>query len=301
MTAQSSTLNTDYFNRRPFSGHGFILDFKEAARALPADTGRDYIPALDWRVKNGNMYSGAERQELLTRRRSDAETKIIATFDPKDTSNLPDITACAFNVKKAGDMYIAVPDALETVLPKIHTAAMDALQLYGAELFAKTNMSFIVQRNTIETGEAARPHFAHWHNHITNHESIDMAYLFHDILGTENKLTHHNGASIKTTEVIAPDHVMTRFGGEIMHRSQPNENKTSRREWGALTINIEPARGGRSQNHRSENDAQVSENSAFFDAFKKAANHVIGQDQSVHRLEHPQTLIEFTNTHIEHN
>lgn len=305
MNKEQQTLDTHYFNNRAQNDRGLILDYREAVNALPSHTGQDYITTFDWRTRNGSFYSGADKNDLIKQRSIDAEPRIIATFDPHDTDDLIDITANAFNIKKKGNDYIALPQELKTVLPRVHAAVMDLLNLCGADYFLNSEMDFILNRTDVKSDTAQRPHFADWHVHNEKGETTDMIYLMSNQFGTEYKLDQHEGAFIQETILSAPDGSIVRMGGGISHRSptlteSTLENRaTTRREWGALTITSEKTPINRNANNRSHNMALIGRDHSLFETFKAEANDTCNQDKSLHVLETPQTLIEYTNTDLE--
>lgn len=300
MTSNKQILNSQYFNAQETAKdrEGLILDYQNALESLPNDTGQDYIKQSDYRLQSG-IFRNAE---VVKQRSEIAEPKIIATFDPHDTSDLPDITSDGFRVKNKGDDFIALPSELETALPKVHAAALDLLKLYGEDTFKEAEITFVLQRNDIEQGQAPRPHFAGWHNHINGGEKTDILYLFHDVLGTEFQLNHHEGEPIETIETGLPDNVLSRIGGEIMHRSKPeNPHDTLRREWGGLKVTIDKQPISASQNGRSNNLSMVGRDSPLFEKFSQAAQNIIERQNSVHAFTQPKNVIGFAPAELEHS
>lgn len=296
MKIRSDAISTHYFMDYP-SDSGLILDFRDAASQLPEAAGEKYVHATDWRLTS-TFSRDPEAQKL---RNKDAETRIIALCDDISQEELPDFTFSAMTVKRPGDMHLAIPDILGFTLSRVHAAAFDALKLYGPDIFEKAKMSFIVQRTDIEQGETHRPHVSQWHNHISGGENTDMVYLFHNVLGTENKLSSHNGASISPVTIIAPDYSLSRVGGEIIHRPQLNDGDELRREWGALIVNIEPAQQTRMRNNSgSFNNVMVTRDHSNFERFKEKADQVLDEDARLHVLPAPETLIDYTDAHIEY-
>ena len=287
MAALRKNLDTRYFESHP-SDRGLVLDFAQAATDLPSATGAEFVEAFDWRVRSASL-SDASAQE---RRRRDAETQIIAFCDDEPQEDLPDITCNALSVKKPGDLHICLPDVFDFALSRINCAAADALRLFGAERFERTSMLFIVQRTDVEPDTCHRPHISHWHDHLSNGQNMDMVYLFHNVLGTENRFFHHNGEAINAVELVAPDNSLSRIGGEIVHRPQQNEGATLRREWGALILNIKPQAVRRRELPRSMNSVAIERGSTHFDAFKDAASRILDGDKRLHPLPSPQTLID---------
>lgn len=296
MKIRSDAISTTHINNCS-KDDGLVLDFNEAAQNLPEGTGADYIQATDWRLTS----TFSRDPEIAASRRKDAETRIIALCDDVSQDDLPDMTFSAILVKRVGDMHLCVPEVLDFALNRVHAAAFDALNLYGAEVFEKAKMRFIVQRTDVETGEAHRPHVAKWHDHLSGGENTDMVYLFHNVLGTENKLSSHNGASISPVTIVAPDHSLSRVGGEIIHRPQSNNGGELRREWGALIVNIEPAQQTRLRsNGGSYNTVMLDRDNPNFEKFKEKADQVLGEDTRLHVLPESKTLIDYTGAHIEY-
>lgn len=282
-----NTLNTQYFTNHP-KEESFVIDLQDDVSALSQDVGADYVSAQDWRVKNGASFS-PDAQDVREHRKDDAKTKVIATFPTHATDDLPDITAGGMIIKRSGTMHLALPDVFETSLPKIHAAAQNVLQLGGAEYFKNSEMTLVVQRTDIEPQQAHRPHFAHWHNHSEKGENADLVFLWHDVMGTEHR--------VEGQEVVAPDNVLTRMGGEQEHRSQTNDtDEKVHREWGALVVKSEAQKPTRSSNYMSENHAlYVGRDDPLFGEFSDAAQAVLEQNSSFHILDDPQDLAEFVS------
>lgn len=294
MKIRSNAISTTYINGCS-RDEGLVLDFNEAAQNLPEGTGADYIHAKDWRL--GAVSS--RNPDACSTRRKDAETRVIALCDDVPQEALSDCTFSSMIVKRVGDMHLALPEILDFTLSRVNAAAFDALKLYGPELFEKAKMTFIVQRTDVESGEVHRPHVAKWHDHLSGGENTDMVYLFHNSLGTENRLTSHNGSSISPVTIIAPDYSLSRVGGEITHRPQLNEGDELRREWGALIINIEPAILSRARcNGGSFNNVLVTRDDSNFEPFKEKANQVLDEDTRLHVLPESKTLIDYVGVDI---
>lgn len=294
MTAHNKIIDTNYFNNPRSTDSGLILDYRDAINTLPRDAGKEYVSSHDYRLKPGAFLDkGAE-----TQRAKIAEPHIIATFDPHDTANLPDITANGMIVKNRGSDYIALPDVFETALPKIHAAAMDVLKLYGKDRFVNAEFLVSLNRTDVEKGTSQRPSFAGWHDHVSNGETSDLAYLFSDYVGTEYQLTKHEGQLITNLKTEAPDSVITRMGGEISHRSQTVQQDI-RREWGALVVLLEKPRANRNLNNRSYNNALVNRDETLFEEFNDNAMRSIARNSTTRVLDTPRTLIDFKGLDVE--
>lgn len=293
-------LDSNYFNTQAFEKDrdGLVLDYKSVLDAHPntGNTASEYIKQSDYRLQPGAFAN----QKIKKERSKIAEPHIIATFDPHDTQDLPDITASGFTIKHKGDDFIAIPIELKTALTKVHAAANDLLQLYGKEQFKQAEITFVLQRNDIETGKAPRPHFAGWHTHVNGSEKTDLLYLFHDVLGTEYKLQHHNGDTIEATEISLPNNVISRMGGEIQHRSKPeNPHDTLRREWGGLKVLIDKQPITAGQNNKSCNLSMVKRDSPLFEKFSLTAQNIIKETNTIQPLGQPQRVLDLHE--IDHN
>ena len=296
MKIRSNAISTTHINGCS-RDEGLVLDFNEAAQNLPEGTGADYIHAMDGRLTS--VFS--RDPDADSKRRKDAETRIIALCDDVPQEDLPDMTFSSIIVKRSGDMHLALPEILDFTLSRVHAAALDALKLYGPELFEEAKMKFIVQRTDVEKGNTHRPHVAKWHDHLSGGEHTDMVYLFHNVLGTENRLTSHNGSSISPITIIAPDHSLSRVGGEVIHRPQLNEGDELRREWGALIVNIKPPILSRANsNGGSYNNVLVTRDNSNFEPFKEKADQVLDEDTRLHILPEPETLIDYTGADIDY-
>lgn len=298
-TSKPDTINTSYFLKHP-KDRGLVLDFEETAKTLPNNTGNHYIAVLDQRISS-STYPYSKRQSFEKHRAIDAETHIVALYDDGPQEELPDITNNAMRIKKPETMHISLPDIFDFTLSRIYISALDALKLYGAETFKKTEMWFIVQRTDVAPGQCHRPHISNWHNHISSGENTDLTYLFHNLLGTENRLIRHKGQKIQTLELIIPDGAISRLGGEIDHRPQQNNlNTVLRRLWGGLIIKLEQEQTSRNANNRAENTVMINRNDPMFKRFKDAAEHILKYDTRIHTLDSPQTLIEYSGTNVEY-
>ncbi len=296
MKIRSDAISTRVMNECS-SDKGLVLDFNDHAKNLPDGTGADYIQAKDWRLTS----SFSRDPEVTASRSKDAETRVIALCDDVEQEDLPDMTFSSFLVKRVGDMHLCLPEIMDFSLSRVHAAAMDALNLYGSELFEKASMKFIVQRTDVEAGDTHRPHVARWHDHLSNGENTDMVYLFHNVLGTENRFTSHDGKPIAPVTVIAPDNSLSRVGGEVIHRPQTNDGDELRREWGALIINIEPAIQTRANsNGSSYNNSSVKLEDPKFETFKEKADQILDADTRLHVLDESETLIDYVGADIEY-
>ncbi len=296
MKTRPDSISTRYLNNYS-RDEGLVLDFNEVAQNLPEGTGADYVHARDCRLTS--FFS--RDPDAYSTRRKDAETRVIALCDDVPQEALPDCTFSSMIVKRVGDMHLAIPEILDFTLSRVNASAFDALKLYGAELFEKAKMTFIVQRTDVESGEVHRPHVAKWHDHLSDGEHTDMVYLFHNVLGTENRLSSHNGASISPVTITAPDFSLSRVGGEIIHRPQVNEGGELRREWGALIVNIDPPILTRARsNGGSYNNVLVQRDSSNFEPFKEKANKVLDEDVRLHILPESETLINYVGVGIDY-
>ncbi len=292
-TSRPPKMNNNFF-REHSREKGLVLDFNDAAKEMDFDGSQDYVQAMDYRLHS----TFSRDAEAVKARSAHAETHIIATCDDVDQENLADITCDAMTVKRAGDMHIALPEAYDFTLSRINAAALDALKLYGPEVFEETSMLLIVQRTDVDPGDCHRPHISNWHDHISGGQNTDTVYLFHNKLGTEYRFNTHKGQKIDQVEIAAPDNTLARVGGEIIHRPQTNQGDELRREWGALIVNIKPAVMTRASNYRSDNNALVKADNPLFDAFKQRAQEILDADTRLHVLDEPQTLIEYTQTDV---
>ena len=291
MKIRDDVIKTDYFNTYP-ADMGLVIDFADFEDLLSVDAGADYVQVMDYRLTSIFSGNSADTLQAKSQRAKDAEPLLVATFDSAPQEDLPDIVSSAMTIKNPGDMHIALPEFFDFSLSRVHTAAFDALKLLGPDVFKESNMLFIVQRTDVESGETHRPHVAQWHDHVSGGQNTDLVYLFHNNLGTENRVTAHNGEAVKPIELIMPDNSLSRVGGEIVHRPQENVGVDLRREWGGLTINIQPKHGGRGQNYLAENPVMIDRDHDLFEQFKSTASQILSADQTIHPLHEPETLVD---------
>lgn len=260
---------------------GLLIDFEFVAQNLPENAGKDYV-----RV---NMAGGENAQK----RAALAETHVITTRDHVDLSDAPNVTANGMVIKNSGDFHVGLPDVFDFTLSRVHAACMDSLKLYGADRFKDAQLQMVVHRTDIEPGDAHRPVFAKWHNHVNDSGNIDFAYLFHDILGTEYQFDTHKGQGIERTELVAPNGLMTRMGSELMHRSRENDTgEVQRREWGAILVHHTKPPLTRADNGRSSNRGLVGRDSPNFDIFAEKGLESLQIDTTTTILPETRTLIE---------
>jgi hypothetical protein len=146
----------------------------------------------------------------------------------------PDASHHALPIKNTDSMMVALPDCYSFAIPMAKLVTNDLLTLYGKEKFRSLKLSFILQRSDFESGTVHRANFPNWHTHNNGRAPIDLTYQFTNTLGTEFILAGTNGEPFILN---APINALTRFGGEIPHRSpQNNTNITMRRSWGAFLI-----------------------------------------------------------------
>lgn len=300
MKARDDMITTRSFDSYP-KDLGLVLDFSDVAALLPKDAGEGYVPATHWRLHN-TFSGGDEDKAVKTRRNIDAEARTIGFYQDEEQDDLVDIGASAMIVKRVGQMHLTLPQTFDFALSRVHAAAFDALKLYGPELFEQTQMMFIVQRTDIEPQEAHRNNFANWHSHSSSNENYDMLYSFFNTLGTEVKTSTHHGQRITEVEMTAPNNSILRIGAEVSHRSQVNTSKEDiRREWGALTINVEQPKSQRNQNYLSTNRVMVDRDDPNFDVFKDKAADILVSDASLQVLEEPETLLDVTDAEAEYS
>ena len=303
MKTRDDMITTRYFDSYP-KDQGLVIDMADIAEHLPEGAGIDYIAATDYRLTSTFGFSSSDGKSLadLKHQRSiDAETHIIAAYDAEPQDDLPDFGASGMVVKRKGQMHLAMPEIFDFALSRVNAAAQDALKLYGPEQFKDAEMLLIVQRTDIEPQEAHRQPFASWHDHLSGGQNIDMIYSFSNTLGTESKLSTHQGRRIEPVELVTPNARIMRIGGEIAHRSQRNVTEHDiRREWGALTINFKPSDNRRAQNFLSTNATMVKPDDPRFEGFKEKAAKILGDDFSVQAYEKPKTLIEENDVDVEY-
>jgi hypothetical protein len=147
-------------------------------------------------------------------------------------------------VKRKGSHAVALPECFSFAASMAKVVAQDLLELYGPELFERCDIELVVKRAALEPGEALRPEFSGWHDHMTKGFGTDLIYGFSDILPTEFKTPD---GKIH----VPPEHSLVRFGAEEIHRSQTNPtDKTLRRTWGAFVVSFDQKpKNGTSSNH----------------------------------------------------
>lgn len=198
----------------------YVLDFAKVAAARGSDT-RNYQTAYGTPL--GHSLS-VDQQEF--NREAVAQPIILGYLD--DFSLSADSFSCSLAVKKPDSFEIAIPAELKFCLPIARLVGEDILDMYGSEEFHKTDILLIVKKSLVESGEAGRPAFERWHDHVHDRMPYDWVYAFGNALPT--KFNRHG--VVKHTEQGA----VTRFGAEILHGSSINTGASVERVWGAFSV-----------------------------------------------------------------
>jgi hypothetical protein len=200
-----------------------------------------------------------ERPEAALARAEYARPRVFGYLE--NIPDGPDITSPGVCVKKSSSAQIGVPACFDFSVPLLQFAAQDLLTTHSPQQFREAEIGLIVQRTNVPLGEAGRATFGHWHTH-TDHE-IDVVYTYSDRLPTHFR----NGAHISSSG----NNSVVRFGAEIEHCSQQNNEETLRRTWIAVVVR-NTARALRNSKNEAFNIAIAKPT----EAFEAAAAHYLG-------------------------
>jgi hypothetical protein len=209
---------------------GYIVSLRDEARRIPTGAGDWYLTAQGHSLSH--IFSRNAPSEPPSRIGVRSVGLPIVLGEAHDISKGPDITSGSILIKQKGGWDIALPSVLGSFLPLALASARDLLSIYGAKNFKDASMQLIAQRTDINPGDAHRPAFEGWHDHMTGNFGTpppDLIYSFADTRSTEFRLNDRQRS--------AADGSLVRFGAEVTHRSPVNNTKTSlRRTWGGIIV-----------------------------------------------------------------
>ncbi len=285
MSSESEMFVTRHLGYLP-RHEGFIIDlFNEAQSAVESG----FVPYDDKLLRG--------RGEEAQRRAAIAETHVIGHYDTSPEMGAQNIGASAFQIKKVGDLHIALPEYYEFALPQVDMAVRDALAVMGPEVFKDADLRLIVKRSDVEGESAHRPIFARPHRHGKGDGRVtDILYTFgHDTgerLGTEMHLDSHKGHPIEQLTLSAPNGAVVRSGGEILHNSTVNNGDEVRREWGAITCYLSKPTDLKWHNGQGDNAAMMPRDHEKFEENRLRAADVLTAGKNIRVLDTPESLIE---------
>jgi hypothetical protein len=143
----------------------------------------------------------------------------------------PNSNHFALTVKYKNATIVGLPECFAFAFPMAKLVAEDLLTLYGPEKFKASKIELIIKRADLDKGEALRPDFQDWHDHMAPQFGTDLIYGFSNVLPTQFKTRAGKAYD-------SPAHALVRFGAEVIHRSQLNEGEPIRRTWGAFIVSF---------------------------------------------------------------